>query len=308
MATLPTCLIAQLLTLVGEISVTVIDSFSTRTVTLVAAATTRYARVYLAPTGGFGTTILTPYDVLAAFEAALNAAAPGFWTVRLQSSGAVKITYVGGSGTGEITWTANGTGLRNLLGFTATIGPLAVGASTTATYPPGGCVVSLCADETDTAWQTRAAGDAVTRTQDGRTVQIPGSYQSVERTVRLRLHPYTWTEAVSGDYVTPALPLDTVAQASRWTAPSTTGYLDGGAYSAHQLIATAHRPSADALLGISIGELQQQIAGSVTEFDVGSLDAPTVRGDEERFPLSMPGFYKRRDVPMTLTRTTRTAR
>jgi hypothetical protein len=307
-AVLPSVLIAQTLTLAGEISIQIADSFSTRTITLVSAGSTRYGRIYLAPTAAFGTTISTPYDVLSALETLINAAAANYWSVRLQTSGAVKVTYNGGSGNGTLTWTANGTGLRNLLGFTGTIGPLAVGASSTATYPPGGTILSLCADESDTSWQARPASVAAATTADGRTVVIDSGYQSLRRSMRLRLHPTTWTEATSGDYVTPAFPLDTSAQTTRWTSPTATGYLDSGAYSAHQLIATAHRDGASAQLGVTVGELQLLLAGSVTDFDQGSLTADSVRGSDERFPLSVPGWYKRRDIPLVITRSSRVAR
>ena len=54
MSNRPTTMLAQVLVLTGELSVQVVDSHSTRTVTLVAAGATRYARVHLAGTAAAG--------------------------------------------------------------------------------------------------------------------------------------------------------------------------------------------------------------------------------------------------------------
>lgn len=294
----PTLLMAQVLTLVGEISVSVTDSFSTRTITLVAPATTKYGRVYLAPTAAAGTLISAPLEVLNTFETLLNAAAPNFWQVRMTTSGAVKITYVGGSGTGTITWTANGTGLRNILGFANTVGPLAVAASTTGTYAPGGCIVALCAGEDDSHWQSYGGNIAAASTADGRTIALDTEYQSVRRTLRLRMVPHTQTEATS-EIRTPCFPMENTTQSSRWTAPTSTGYLSDGAYTVHQFIATAHRSSADARVAMMIGTFQPQLVSSTPTYVLGSITADALKADE-KFPLSVPGYYRWHDVNLML--------
>ena len=296
----PTLLMAQVLTLVGEISVSVTDSFSTRTITLVAAAATKYGRVYLAPTAAAGTLISAPLEVLNTFETLLNAAVPGnnYWAVRMTASGAVKITYNGGAGTGTITWTANGTGLRNILGFTGTVGPLAVAASTTGTYAPGGCIVSLCAGEDDSHWQSYGGNIAAASTADGRTIALDTEYQSVRRTLRLRMVPHTQSEATS-EIRTPCFPLETTGNSTRWTTPTTTGYLLDGAYSVHQFLATAHRTSADARVAMMIGTFQTQLVASSPTYVLGSITADALKADE-KFPLSVPGYYRWHDVNLTL--------
>ena len=310
MANLPTVFLAQTLTLAGTISFSVTDSFSTRTITIVAGGTTRYSRVYLAVRTDTGTTLATPHELLTTVQTALNAA-PGssYWTVALTTAGVVKITYNGGAGTGTITWTANGLGLRNIFGFTGTAtSALAVGGSTTATQPPTGCIVSLCSDASDSAWQTQSASDATATTVSGKTVQFTSGYQSMRRQIRLRLHPALWTNASANEYFSPCHPLDNAANSTRWNTPATTGYLDAVVYSVHEFVATAHRPGADAQIGMSVGEFQSMIAGSITDFDVGSLDADTVRGSENAYPLSVPGWSARRDVPLKITRTSRVTR
>lgn len=302
MTTTPTVLLAQVIKLVGTIEVAVTDSFSTRTVTLVAAATTRYGRIYLAAAGAAGTSASGPYDILDAFEDALNAA-PGaaYWSVRLQASGAVRITY-NSTGTGTITWTS--TDLRNLLGFTGNLS-LAQDAYSTATYAPGGCIVASCADEEDTGWQATPTGVASSETLAGVAVVSDSTHRKISRACTLRLLPFTQAEQTSGERLTPAFPEETTANAARWTTPSATAYYSA-AFSAHEFVATVHR-IAGAPAAFSIGGLQSLIATSTTTFDVGYVSTETLRGGD-LFPHSVPGWYARRDLILRLNRTSRADR
>lgn len=306
----PTTMLAQVLTLAGELSVQVSDSHSTRTVTLVAAATTRYARVYLAPTAAAGTSATVPYDLLTAFQTILNAApASAFWSVTLDPKGAVKITYNGGTGTGKIAWSTGtgGTTIRNLLGHTGNdTGSLAVGGSKLGDYAPAGCIVATAADESDSAWQVRPVSFAVATTAGGTTYGIDAGSRTARRSLRLRLLPQTIGEQASGEYLTPAFPPDTSGSSSRWTSPSTTYYTGAYADSAHEFVAACHRVTGE--LGITINGLQQMLSGAVTDFDVGSIEATTARAEDDLFPLSVTGWYKYRDLVLRLTRTARVAR
>lgn len=308
MPNLANAMLAQLMMLTGEISVSVTDSVSTRTVTLLAAATTKYYRVYLAVRTDTGLTTATPIEILNAFENALNAAAPGFWQVRLQTSGAVKITYVGGSGTGTITWTANGATLRNILGFTgAATSALAVGGSQTATYSPTGCIVAIGADgASDTGWKIKSSSIAAATTATGITYTIDSGHQSVSRDCTLKVLPKTWSEQGSGEFFTPAFPPNTAAGSTSWKQPGATDYINAPPYSASQFISTAHRTAG--ACGIAIGELQQILAGSVADFDEGYIDAKTLHGEDELFELSVPGYDRLRDVRLMLRRTDRKTR
>lgn len=306
----PSTMLAQVLVLTGELSVQVVDSHSTRTITLVAAGVTRYARVYLAPTAAAGTSASVPYDLLTALQSALNAApASAFWSVALDSLGAVRITYNGGSGTGKIAWNTGtgGTTLRNLLGHVGNdTGNLAVGGSKLGDYAPAGTIVATAADETDSAYQVRPVSFAVATTAGGTTYGIDAGSRTARRSVRLRMLPQTIGEQGAGEYLTPAFPPDTSASSSRWTSPSTTYYTGAYADSAHELVAACHRMPGE--LGVCINGLQQMIAGSVTDFDVGSIEASSARAEEDLFPLSVAGWYKYRDLVLRLTRTARVAR
>lgn len=299
----PSALLSQVVRLAGAITVDVVDSHSTRTVTLVGSGTTRYARVYLADTGAAGTTAAAPWDVLDKLEDTLNAA-PGstLWTVRLDPVGAVRITYLG-TGTGTLTW--SGTNLRNLLGFNVGIS-LGAGASELAAFAPGGCIVATCADENDNGWQPVATGVATGETLAGTVVAVDSGHRKLTRSLVLRLLPYTLVEQTAGEYLTPAFAQDIASNNTRWSSPSSTAYFNGGGYSAHEFLATVHRIAA-APAAFAIGSLQELIAGSESEYDVGYVSSETLRGSE-LFPLSVPGWYARRDLVLRLNRTERDGR
>lgn len=306
----PTAMMAQVLVLTGELSVQVQDAHSTRTVTLVAGGSTEYARNFLADRSAAGTSSSVPYDLLDALEDLFNTA-PGatYWTVRLDPTGAVRITYAHGSGTGKVNWSAGtgGTTIRNLLGHTGSdTGSLSPAGSILGAYAPAGTIVATAADESDNGWQARPVSVAAATTAGGTTYAIDDGSRTDRRSFRLRLLPYTATEQTSGEYLTPAFPLDVAGSSSRWKSPSTTYYTGAYANSAHEFVAACHRATGE--LGICIGELQTLIAGSTTDFDVGSLTAETVRVEEDLFPLSVAGFYKRRDLALSVTRTARVTR
>ena len=306
----PTTMLAQVLVLTGELSVQVIDSHSTRTVTLVSAGATRYARVFLAGTAAAGTSVGAPYDLLTAFTSALNAApASAFWNVTLTAAGNVQIAYNGGSGTGEINWSVGtgGTTIRNLLGHVSTsTGAIPVNGVKLGAYAPAGTIIATAADESDSAYQVRPVSFAVATTAGGTTYGIDAGSRTARRSVRLRMLPQTISEQGSGEYLTPAFPPDTSASSSRWTSPSTTYYTGAYADSAHELIAACHRVPGE--LGVVINGLQQLIAGSTTDYDIGSLEASTARAEDDLFPLSVAGWYKYRDLVLRLTRTARASR
>lgn len=298
----PSVMLAQVVTLTGAITLSVADSFSTRTITVVAGGSTSYARVFLADGTATGTTPSTPLDLLRTLETLLNAApAATLWLVRLDPTGAVRITYQG-TGTGTVTWV--GTSLRNLLGFTGNLSIAAAGSSL-ATYAPGGCLIAPCATESDTGWQPIATGVAAGETQTGAVVALDSTYRKLSRKIQLRFLPATPAEQASGERLTPALPADSVANSARYTAPTSLSYFEVG-YSAHEFIATAHR-TAGAPAAFALGDLQELIAASSTTFDVGYLSAATLRGGE-LFPLSAPGWFARRDVNLEINRTARVAR
>lgn len=296
MSTYPSVLLAHTVKLDGPYDIAVTDSFSTRLVTVIAGGATRYARLQLADPLATGTAVDAPLELLSTIQAALNAApGTGLWNVSTGSDGRVCISY-GGVGTGTLVF--NQTALRNLLGwstnYTASVGPI-YGARL-----PAACLIATCADETDTDWQIRPTGVAAAETQGGVTYAVDSGNRAVTRAIRLRFLPTTSSELGSGEYLTPALPPDTAASSSRWTAPSTTAWGQDDHYTAHEFIATAHRLPG-ARCGFAIGNAQS-LFGSAGGFVVGSISAETLRS-EETFPLTVEGFYKYRDCVMKITRT-----
>lgn len=292
----PSVLLAHTVRLDGAYDLAVTDSFSSRTVTIVAGGSTRYARILLADPLAAGTSVSDPLELLLAIQTALNAApGTGLWSVSMGSDGRVCIAY-GGAGTGTLTF--NQTALRNLLGwstnYTASLGPI-YGARL-----PAACLVATCADDSDTDWQIRPTGIAAAETQGGVTYAVDSGNRAVTRSIRLRFLPTTSAELGSGEYLTPALPPDAAADSTRWTAPSTTAWGQNDHYTAHEFIATAHRLPG-ARCGFAIGSMLQAVGG-VGGFVVGSISAETLRS-EETFPLTVEGFYKYRDCVMKITRT-----
>jgi hypothetical protein len=59
---------------------------------------------------------------------------------------------------------------------------------------------------------------------------------------------------------------------------------------------------------VVINGLQPLIAGSTSDYDIGSLEASTARAEDDLFPLSVAGWYKYRDLVLRLTRTARASR
>lgn len=296
----PNVMLAQVMKLTGEVSVTVSDSAGSRTATILAAAVVKYYRVYLAKTADTGTATSAPAELLKAFQAALNAGLASGWTVALDSTGVVSLTY-NSTGTGTITWTANGTELRNILGFTgASTGAIAAAGTLLATYAPSGCVLAVSTGDVDTHWKPTASGTAASTTLDGKTYVIDGGYVSLKRDIMIKLLPFTYSEIASGEIRTPAFPTNTAANATYWSSPGTRDYALTPPYSAMQFVYTAHRVAG--YVAFSLGELQRQIAGTTTDYEIGSLSAESIVGDVDLFPLSIEGYYGRRDLSLSIVR------
>jgi len=273
--------------------VAIADSFSSRTVTV---SKDFWYRHYLAPSGAAGTSSATPKEFLGYFQGLLNAAAPGFWAVALQTTGLVKITYVGGTGAASITWTS--TVPRNLLGFTGTLNFAAPGASQTATYlPTHACFVAAKGDD-DTDWAPEYPGFAAAMTVGGVVDVLSDGVALVRRRFRLVNIPRRWTDRTArGAAGTPAIPED--ISVSRLTNP-------GGAVSAgiappwtvHQ-----HFYAARAYLCAFTDDLPSHLNGSTTLYDVGYV-APETYQSGEQFRPAGPGLraaVTRGDVVLTLT-------
>lgn len=292
-------MLAHVVRLTGALTLDVTDSHSTRSVDVVGAGQMRFARVRLASPTAPGTSAAAPYDVLARIASVLNAAhSPATpWAVELDPVGAVRIRWTG-TGTASLSMPST---IGNLLGF-ASLTYAAIGASgVLADHAPGGTIVAVCADDSDTDWQWRATALAASETADGRAVVYDGRVRRVERELRLRLLPATLADQTPGERLTPCWPPNGAAHAPRWTLPSLAAATATPDHTATEFMAGAHAIQS-APCAFAIGNLQQVIAGLDTQCEVGYL-RPVALLNERVAPLSVAGWSARRDLLLQLTRT-----
>ena len=239
-------------------------------------------RVLLA--NGAGNSHADPLELLGAVESALDAAK---WTVAMTSAGKVRFTYLG-TGTGTIAW-AGATTLQAILGVTATVGPLATGASATATYQPTHALFSAVCDP-DTGWTDLPARFAGAAMPDGTVYGWHDGRAALKRMATLRLLPKDSAFVTSlGSTSTPAFPA-----VSRRLSPSTSEPAQAAPWSALDTLATAYALEC----GVLWGDLQEVIAGTVTAYEKVYF-APE-QAAAGRITLSILGYDARRDVSLEL--------
>lgn len=283
---LPTSMLAQGLYLTPAFTtISLTDSAGASSFLLLAG----WYRIFLAPPIGTSDgTETKPHELLGVIEAGLVA---DRWSVRLQRTGRVKITY-SGTGTGTISWsTGNALAVRNLLGFTANIS-LTSGSSITGTYPPMG-VLLMRAREKASDWIARAAGFAGSLAGNGVVSGRTDGRRILTQTFTSRLHPRTWAEASTfGAYTTPLFTLDNAA--TRRLQPSGPVGLDG-AWSVDQFVTTA----LGRRLGMALGTLQELIAETRTDYEAGYLLPDPVR--DTKSPKSAGNWRAFRDLELGLS-------
>lgn len=234
-----------------------------------------YYRTYLCPAAGVGSAT-DPAELLLAIETALGSTK---WRVRLQSSGLVRISYLG-SGTGTLTLPSP---LAALLGHTSPV-VLAANAILDGTYLPTHCVFSAACDP-DSGWiddPARFAGAAlpsgvVYGWHDGRNL--------LRRRASFAALPKTWSFRTSlGASGTPAFPVS-----SRVQSPITSEPAQAAPWSALDTQATA----AGVQCAITWGDLAAIVGGTITEYDVVYL-APEQFTAGARVSLWREGYDARR--------------
>lgn len=266
----PTSMLAQGLYLPDDIAIDVNDDVLPGVRAL--SVTTGWYRIFLAPyTGVADYSERKPFDLLRVLEGQLAAGA-NKWTVRLQRSGRIKITY-NGTGTGTLAWsTLDAVTIRDLCGFAGDV-VLASGASATAPYPPMG-VLYMVSRESCTGWVPKATLVAASRASNGRVSgTTDGSLLLVQRWTS-RVHPRTWDEADEyTSYCTPLWPSD--ARVSRkLSARGPVGKAPPWSVSEFCVTALARR------LGMALGTFQELVAGTRTDYEAGYLAPDSARGVE----------------------------
>lgn len=278
-------MLAQAYELAGTHSVGLADAGGSHTETL---ADLGWYRTYLAERSAGDGTEAHPYELLDAVQTLLGSAS---WSVSLTTAGLVRITYLD-SGTGTITWGANGTTLRNLLGFSgSTVGPLNENESATGTYLPTHCIFAISA-EPDTGWVQSGSRFAGARMSDGRVYGWSARDPSLMRSLTLRLLPKD--SATRTTYSMGGTPC--YGPTSRWTSPGTSEPAQAPPWGALETLATAGGVSC----GAALGTFQELLAGEVAVFDHCYLMPETVEAGEQN-ALSVDGYDARRDVGLQLS-------
>ena len=270
-------LLAQSYLLTEQI-LTVTDSVGTGRAVSIAAG---WYRTKLGAFAASGTSMADPKELLLVTQGQLGSG----WQVSMGVDGRAQVRYLS-TGTGEITLTA---AMQGLLGFaSATIGPLATGATATADYLPTHCVFAIGAD--DEGWQAVPGRVALQDMPDGTVYGWQDGRATQRRTITLTM-----------------LPRDEVARASIGAAGT-----NALASTAYRLNAASGEPAQAApwsvpqtlatAVGIECGwtdRLPEVIAGSVTTFDRVYLSGASYAA---RSSLSIPGYDLRRSVgPLDLS-------
>ncbi len=240
-------------------------------------------RVLLA--AGMGNDHTDPLELLAAVETALGSTK---WAVAMSAAGKVTFTYLG-SGNGSISF-GGATTLKAILGLAGDIGPLATNATATATYAPTHCVFAAAMDP-DSGWVDQAARFAGAQLPNGTVYGWHDGRNNYRRSAAFKLLPKDAAFAASlASDATPAFPAR-----SRWQSPATDEPAQAPPWGALDTLATAYGIEC----GITWGELQQVLAGTVTAYEKVYLTPEMAQAP--RVALSIPGYDARRDVAVELS-------
>lgn len=259
--------ISQAFSLTGTQTASVTDDDGTRSVDFNAAGTT-WARVGLADTSGAATEA-DPVEFLSHVQSVLNGSG-SLWAVKLRTDGRVRITYAGASVTGTITWTG---GVQTILGGFGAVS-LAPGATEVAPYQPTHVVYGV-AVSADTGWQRVSSRFAGVAMPDGKVYGWGDGFQALERRAGLHLHPKddATRQAAGFPDVMPGTPMFPTATA-RWMRPGVGEPTQAPPWSVLDFLGTAGGKS----LGVTWGDYQGLVSGSVTTFDICYLAPDSVRG------------------------------
>ena len=170
-------------------SINITDSFGSRNVGPGTAGT--FWRIWAAQSAWTGASRSNPKELLAAIAAAANAG-PGsaYWGLTLRPTGAVRVTYNGG--TGAATWLWNSAALRNVLGFSGNLSFSAPGqfAEGTVNAQPLFCAFSHNARRNSQGMVPVPRRMAVGQTDGGGQYAWVASKAGATWAADLATHPY----------------------------------------------------------------------------------------------------------------------
>lgn len=267
-------LLAQSYELTGTSALAVDDDRGVATYNLAAG----WYRTFLAPVAGAATED-DPAELLQAMETALD---PAHWTLRMQSTGIIRVTYLG-AGTGDLA--IGNADLAALLGHTGGVISLASGSYLDCAYQPTHCVFAFACDP-DTGWIDLPARFAGAALPTGKVYGWHDGRATLKRNAAFRALPKTHAlKAGLGSLSTPAYPVST-----RLLSPATGEPGQAPPWSAIDTHATA----AGSSLGVCWGNFEAIVAGSSTEYDVAYL-SPEHFTAGARLKLFVDGYDARRD-------------
>jgi hypothetical protein len=180
----------------GNLSASVTDAGSPRTVTV--AASGSWVRPVIADPTGAGTSTSDPLELFTTAGTTLSTAAGGgTWAVSLHTDGRTKITWTGGA-PGEIT----SGGLLAALGFASGTGSIASGSSAYSTYPALGLLLWAYSQD-DTGWVPES-DTARSLDGSGQLVVYRSSAIRHRRRARAFWVPRSYSDNDAGEYFSPA--------------------------------------------------------------------------------------------------------
>lgn len=300
-------LLAQPFDLTGPYTGTVVDDTSpggrTFTINNFAGVSKTY-RNTLTPSVQSGTED-NPYELHFALQSALNAGTAGgnWWQVQPFPGGLTqsRIRYVGAVTAGSITWGAGALTtqvIKNLLGFTANIGPLATGGGiAAAAYMPTHLLLAYVRPS-DNEWTSTPHGVAAAKTGLGQVYTFESGVEAFTRQFTLGWHPKNITVA-GAELGTPMFPIDK----TRWRQPTAIPSITlVPPWSVHEFMATARGRK----MGVLLGNLLAWAQGSVTTWDAAYLDPQTWEGRGPFIKPSIPlvdHYYDRTGIVLSFSGT-----
>lgn len=287
---------AQPYTLTGPYTCTVKDDASVggRTVTFNPGGTPLAYRTFLAKQVGAAGTKSDPVELLADVAAQLNLAAGGtLWGVVMQSTGLVRLQYLGMSVNGEIHWTSSSAvTIRNQLGHTADVVLAPGGAAyVDAAYLPNHFVLAGYLAN-DAGWHARMPRFAGSRTDYGVAYGTSNGAPGMRRKFDLAGHPIdAATRASLGMYSTPAFD-----DRANWAALNNAVGLTPTGWSVRQFMDSAPGQR----LGVALGTFQALVSGAQLDFDDANLSVEASQGEDRTlaFIRGYAGKYTWRDVEL----------
>lgn len=273
----------------GVLNATVTDNGgAARTVALIPAGTF-WTRTFLAPNTG-GTSEALPRDLLRYVQGQLNAApAVGNpWTVVLDATGLVKITY-GGAAPATITW-GGAVAVGRALGFDVDIS-VGAGGTQTAAHHPAFCWLPHTLE--DSAQQPEPSVLTASLRADGFVDAWDEGVQLVQRTIRARFCPSTESVRISRSlYGTPYWP--PTNEPTRWTTPTAApASAPATGWTVHEWLSVC----VGRRVAYALYDLPDLISGGSSAYLIGAVAPDSLRNRSERAALTIPSYTSLVDVP-----------